>query len=157
MARYGIARVFGRGGSSRMRDNLSTQGSGARNALKIEPLNVEDARAGFNGRHDDGGRAYFADVMKQNELSGEDIVVIGRVHRRSSQMFLASGLFVLGLGLYGMIRDPGHMSIAGAAASVVAFLALGALAVRHDFYSWRISERRYGGFREYLRVRSLAS
>ena len=156
LARYGMARVLGPHGSGRIQDNLRAQGSGARDALKIEKLDIEDARAGFNGRYEDGGTAYFEAIMRAGNLGPEDIAVIGAVHRRSAQMFFVSGLFILGFGLYGMVRDPGYLSIASATACVVAFLALSALALRHDFYSWRISERRYGGFREYIRARSRA-
>jgi hypothetical protein len=139
----------------------------ARSALTPQKLDRQDMLSGYNGRYSDGGRARFAELMKEvdqmNRLKAEsdksgktvytplDLDQMAKSRRRASGIMFAGAALFFGTAFYFIIAAGGYMDVLfGLASAMCSFIFL-ALSAQHDFSRWQIQERRLGGFREYLK------
>lgn len=150
IGRYGLRRIrppeLGKGN----RKVIAQGWRGALTALRPVPADKDDLRGGYAGRHTDGGRARFAELVQSRDLDDGALDRIAAGHRNASLFFGAAALLVLVFGLYSIVgASSAIMMISGIAVALFGGV-FAALAIRADFARWQIISRRFGGFREYL-------
>ncbi|MEY8799510.1 hypothetical protein AB9K35_04220 [Leisingera sp. XS_AS12] len=135
------------------RRNVRSATTAALDAMKPARFDRSEFMKGYHGRYQDGGRARFAQVVSESKLSEAHIRGMDIQHFRIALIFAAASVASIGFGLYTLIVGTGLLSLlSGASLGAVFFLFL-ALAIRHDFSSWQINARRFGGLSEYLDAR----
>lgn len=147
-----LARRFGNPFITKVgRDTLTKVGAGAKSALLPGRFDPGECRAGFAGRYDDGGAARFAARTLEAGITGDRLAALARNRRRSARaMFSAAFMFLAAGACLMLSASTFHHTLFGFSTSfsALAFMALG---IRHDFSRWQIENRRFGGFREYLK------
>jgi|GEM_PF-3697475 len=126
----------------------------ARNSARPARLDRTDFLKGLNGRHHDGGKAKFAEAVKQNDFPADKLDHFAAHNRKIAAIYLAVGLIA---PFIGYLISGGDQAINFGPLFRIAVIFVMALAfvvsVKHDFSSWQISNRRFGSFREYVKDR----
>ncbi len=150
---WGVNRVLPRGVSSYAKHNLVRSTHVAAEALKPNVIDRDEILSGYNGRYSDGGRARFATMAHERGLDDNAIDELRIQRTHAAIIYGVSGIFGFLFGIYMMFTEQDlHLIFSGAGASVAGMTVI-ALAVRNDFTAWQLSQRRFGGFREYLESR----
>ena len=150
-ARY-IARRFGNPFINRVgRDVLTAGVAGAKSAMIPGKFDLDEFRAGLSGRHNDGGAARFAEKVLEEGITDGLLLRMARNRRRSARAMLASAVIFLMTGAYLMVSAPVARDMVFGFSTAFSALVFVALGIRHDFSRWQIENRRFGGFREYLK------
>lgn len=151
---YGLRRIRSPELSRGNRKVIAQGWRGALSALRPLPADKDEIRGGFAGRHGDGGRARFDELVTSRNLDEAALTGIATGHRNASLAFGAAALLVFILGLMSIIQATSAiMTISGIAVALFGGV-FAALAIRADFARWQIASRRFGGLREYLGRRS---
>lgn len=154
IGRYGLRRIRSPELSRGNRRVIAQGWRGALAALRPAPADKNDLRSGFSGRHADGGRARFAELVEASKLDDGALARIAAGHRNASYFFGAAALLVLIVGLQAIVGAASAISMVSGIAVALFGGVFAALAIRADFARWQIASRRFGGFREYLDRRS---
>jgi hypothetical protein len=146
--------VFRRFGNGFIRevgtDNFKKGVMGAKASMTPAALDRDDFEKGLNGRYEDGGVSRFAEIMRENGVSEEQLPALQHARRRSAIIMFASAAVAVIFGVWTMITsDDGKGLLMGLSTAFISIVFLG-LGARDDFSRWQIQNRRMGGFREYL-------
>lgn len=126
---------------------------GAAEAIKPKKYDAEEFAAGHAGRYVDRGVARFGELMRENKLSESDLAHLMKRHSLLSIVYGVIAVILMLNSLYCIAVGTGAFDFFVALASFCVFLALSALAMRHDYASWQVKLRAFPGFRAYLNER----
>lgn len=120
------------------------------------PKHVDRAeiRAGYEGRHADGGRAAFAEQMARFKIGDADLPGIAKSYARSTWLFGIFAVIFFAFGVFSIAAGGSTLSVLSGFAIIVTSLVIAALALRQSFSGWQVRNRRFGGVREYLRSKN---
>jgi hypothetical protein len=131
-------------------DSVLKGATNAKEAMSPEDLDVNEFKAGLEGRYKDGGVARFEEQMRIAGVTAKDLPALAKSRKVSAQvMFAASALFLL-IGAYMIITaQQGNNVLYGlsTASMSIIFIVTG---IRHEFSRWQIEQRRFGGFKEFV-------
>lgn len=151
---YGLRRISS---PEQMKRSSRSFRSAAKHAFEaVRPLKIDrdDLAAGYHGRHADGGRARFREMVAKEGLTPAQLEVARKGHLKASLAYLAAGLICVGYSVYLTASAEGAVDLIGGLTVGFLFLPFLALFTRHDFSAWQIGQARFGGFSEYMRSRS---
>ena len=146
-----VGRRFGnqflKAGYSTVKSNMA----GTRKAMTPKSFDLNEFRQGIEGRYEDGGVARFMQMVKEEKIGEQELERKIRNHAWSAMIMLIAAVIFFLIGSWMMITaERGPEILFGFTTSAMVFL-FGVLAMRHDYSRWQIEQRRFGGFREYLR------
>ena len=150
---WGVSRIRKPELIERSANNVRGATNSALDAVRPAEFDKEDFFAGYRGRHADGGKARFNEMVETRGLAGTQLNMIRAQHLRLALIFVAAAAAALFYGLYMMFTAGELLGIFGGAAVSALFFAFMALSLRHDFAAWQLKVRRFGGFSEYLATR----
>lgn len=154
MGGYSINRVQPKAIREASRDSLRSGGGAALKALKPAKLDTGDIRDGLSGRYADGGKARFAEMVAQRDLSEDDLSDLVVVHLRDFRIYgLLAGIFLL-IAILLIALTSAQFSAAGGI--ILSLFSLGAFAraIQSDFAAYQIRQRAFCGFNQYLKRRN---
>lgn len=154
IGRYGLRRIRSPELAEKNREMIRTGWRGALAALRPMVADRGEIRGGYEGRHSDGGRARFAELVRARKLDDEQLARIARGHLRASLVFGAAAAFLFLTGLVSMVRADAAIVLSSGLAIALFAGVFAAMAIRSDFSRWQVTSRRFGGFKEYLERRS---
>jgi Zn-dependent protease with chaperone function len=147
---YGSRRVLPDAMASNAKSNAKSSIAAAIDALRPNAVDPDELRSGYIGRYADGGRARFEKMVAKSGLDGGQLDMMAKHNRKLFILFLMSGLAGLAMGFYMMFTEEIMVMILSGAAVCIVGLTMIATAVRYEFICWQITNRRFGGFREFL-------
>lgn len=154
IGRYGVRRVRSPELAEGNRRAIKDGWRAALAALRPISADRDDLRGGFEGRHTDGGRARFGELVRERQLNDAMLGRIETGHRVTSIAFGVAAVVAFIGGLVSVARaDTTIMLVSGLAVALFSTV-LAAMAIRADYSRWQIASRRFGGFREYLARRA---
>lgn len=154
VGRYGLRRIRSPELSKGNRRVIAQGWRGALAALRPMPAERDELLGGYTGRHGDGGRARFVELVESRNLDDAALEQIATGHRGANLSFGLAALLVFVFGLVSIIRASSAISITSGIAVALFGAVFAALAIRADFARWQIKSRRFGGLREYLNRRN---
>lgn len=107
-------------------------------------------RAGYEGRHADGGRQAFRDMMERHNLEEGDLAAIAAGWRRQALLYYLGSVGMILVAFLIVRADASLLSLALSLGALCMSAMLVALALAAGFSRWRVIERRMGGLAEYL-------
>ncbi len=150
---WGISRLRKPDLIERSARNIRGATTSALEAVRPVEFDRGDIVAGYRGRHVDGGRAHFREMVKSRGLSDGQLTQLHVRHLVLAFVFVLAAVASQIYGLYMMFTADDMLAVFGGGAVAAVFFAFMALAMRHDFAAWQIRMRRFGGFSEYLATR----
>ncbi|MEP3667729.1 MAG: hypothetical protein ABJN42_13475 [Roseibium sp.] len=134
---------------------LSEGKNDALSAIRPNPLDARDALAGLRGRYKDGGRAQFAQMVRDAGLSDQDLEKLRQGHLKFRLTYGITFVLALAGGMLSVLFSGELITILGGGAFAVLSIVFAALAAKGDYSAWQIGQRRFGGFRDYIENRDL--
>lgn len=122
-------------------------------AIRPKRPERDDPAQGCRGRHADGGRTRFRAVAEESCFDEAALKRLAASRRRNALAFCiaAAAAQISGSALPFLAQDLAR-ALAGLALGPFLFAML-VTAVRADFASWQIEQRRFGDFAEYVAMR----
>lgn len=151
IASYGITRIRSRYSWNQSGSGLKAGVDQVREIFTPVPLDRDEVKSGYNGRYADGGRAAFQRQMDMANVDDDTLAQIAKTYSRNTVMFSAFALFFFVVGLMYIAVGGTPLSVLSGFSIVVVSLVIGSLALRQSFSGWQVRNRRFGGFREYMR------
>ncbi|MBW3243550.1 hypothetical protein KUV57_12830 [Epibacterium sp. DP7N7-1] len=153
VGRWGLSRIRRPDLIERSAHNVQGATNSALGAVKPADFDKNEFLAGYRGRHSDGGKARFQEMIKSKQINVEQLTFLRKQHLRFALIFVLSAGSSLLYGMYMMFTAVELLGVFGGGAVASLFFAFMALALRHDFSAWQLKARRFGGFSEYLETR----
>ena len=150
ISRYGMSRIRPAELQDASHGSIRDGGAAAMAALRPESADIDEMKAGFDGRYDDGGRERFNQMMEESDLSEEDLAGIEAIHARDFRIFIGVALAFLASAIALIIWGEGILSFAGSTVCVIFMFGSLARALQADFSGYQVRMRAFCGLRQYL-------
>lgn len=152
---FGLNKVRPESVRSASRMSIGSGRKAAMEALRPESIDIQEAKTAFKGRYEDGGKQVFAQMVRSNNLSEEDLKAIHDRHRQYAMIYtaLSAVFFLIALGM--ILFTSGQFSIFSSI--VLCLFSFGSLirGVQSDYAAYQVRTRSFCGIHAYLKKADL--